>query len=203
MATNVIFNNKNVIFNGKNVVVGEITPAETNLWIDGPTATSGTWNTVKNTYNFGQTIAFGTSITSTTESNSNSSHGTLIYPSNKVTVTQGETISLDIASTNQNSLVIYCPDTNVVKWTFYISVVYMDSVPSDFHSTFDINAWVESKAHNTLADVWGSGSDSSKNMAVRTYSGTVPVTGSYYVCLIVHGYDSRTHQLEMNNFKIV
>lgn len=172
------------------------------LYVNGATTASGAWSTVKNIYDRGQTITLGTTITSTAESNNNSFHGTLIYPSNKVTVAQGATISLDIASTNQYTPVAYCVDTNVTTWGFRVSVVYRSSVPDDFHSTFAIDDWVNARPHNTLINVEGSGSQSSKNIPTGTLSATVPVSGSYYVCLVIHGYDSKTYQLSIGNVQI-
>ena len=112
------------------------TPAteQTPLYVNGATSKSGSWTSVKNSINRGQTITFGDSITTTSNSNSNSSHGTLIYPANKISVTQGDVISIDVSRHNERVV-----DTNVTTWTFNISIVYLESAPSDFSSTFDIS----------------------------------------------------------------
>ena len=173
------------------------------LYVNGATARSGAWNTVKNSLNRGQTISLGNNITSTANSNSNSSHGTLIYPSNKVSLTSGQELSIDITSvTDRSNITVYCVDSNVTTWTFYVSVVYMETVPSDFNSTFDINGWVNGMSHNTIASVSGSGSQSSKTLSPGTQTWTSPVSGSYYVCLVVHGYDSMTSNLSMGNMYV-
>ena len=206
MATNVIFNSKNVIFNNKNVVFGESeTPAATDvtLWSDGTTTAAGTWSTMKNSLTRGQTFTFNTTqIATTANTSSNSSHGTLIYPANPVSILEGDYYEVYISNVNDGNVTVSVVDSNVTTWTFYIAVVFLEEIPASL--PFNVVDWVNNQDYKkVLTSTSASGGTASKTINKGTYYDYVPATGTFYPCLVVYGYDSKTTSLRFNDFTIV
>ena len=172
--------------------------AGANLWVNGATDDSGSWSKKKNSLSRGQTFDLtGSAMSTTSNTNNNSSHGVLLYPAKKVSVTQGDTISLDVS--RYTATVV---DTNVTTWTFYIGIVYLSSIPSTM--TFDIVEWMNDQSYkHIVSSISKSATTTTVNKSAVTYTATVPHTGEYYVCVCVYGYDSKTSSLSLNNLKII
>lgn len=192
--------------------------SETLLYSNGPTEESGSWTQAKAKYDRGQTFVFGNRMTTVENSNNNSFYGTLLYPANKILVSQNDTISIDVSSTNQSNVTLYIVDTNLARdrrWYMTCEVVFLTSVPGDFSDTFGSSSWEgttgwSSEHFNTrLFRIGGKGNDTSNKVisntrggATVTYTAKCPISGSYYVCLCIGGYDAKTYNLALNNFKI-
>lgn len=183
-----------------------------NLYDGGQTAASGSWGYKRNSTGTGATFSFGTKIKISGSNYGNSFYGTLLYPTNKISVSPGRTLKFTLSSTDSNPLLVTFRGTAIAAgttWYGKIAVVYLTSAPGTFSSTFDIDTWVTSQSYkDVVIHKYGQYNDStSKTITQQEYTSTVPdglTSGKYYPCLVIYGYDSGfTSNLAIDKIQLV